>query len=341
MSGSANATLVKCAIEDGAFLFMEKPTAVEELKYLWQHVLREKTRKNKGKGICGEASTDNHNQNYHLSRGENLEVDNTAQVMTMNRYVSTNKVTSQKERREHINFDSDNNVPDQCMRPKMCTEWTPELHDKFMAAVKQLGDGKCFPKEILEVMNVPGLTRMQVASHLQKCRHGWQPPHERQGRRPKASKSTDSSNTHRSKTKRYGLFPRLIKGSQPQFPVQDNQNDERGHTATSDNIEHSTPSIGTQNVGQEGTWDTTVSNNSNMNEISSENVYGNMVAAPAQGLQSDASFDFAAVDDGLIANNFDLHEFDYDHTVSGQTSDAANEEPGFWSSWIANFARDI
>ncbi|XP_055814069.1 putative two-component response regulator ARR13 [Solanum dulcamara] len=47
-------------------------------------------------------------------------------------------------------------------------EWTDDLHAKFMEAVQQLGEGRCYPKEILEVMNVPGLTRMQIASHLQR-----------------------------------------------------------------------------------------------------------------------------------------------------------------------------
>ncbi|KAK6156664.1 hypothetical protein DH2020_010912 [Rehmannia glutinosa] len=252
MATTANATLVKCAIEDGAFLFMEKPTAPHELKYLWQHILREITRKKKEKGKCVETSTKNkHNRNFYPSRGENMEGDKTTEGVTVNRYVSTNKVTCQKGRREIINFSAENNVPSQCMRPKMCTEWTPELHEKFMAAVKQLGDGS--------------LTRMQVASHLQKCRHGWQPPHERQGRRPKGSKSSDSSNSHQSRPKKYGIFPRLIRGSQPQFPGHDHDNQyiEQGLIiATSDDMGNSTPinSNGTHNniMEQQGTWDTTL-----------------------------------------------------------------------------------
>ncbi|RZC14043.1 Two-component response regulator ORR21 [Glycine soja] len=50
--------------------------------------------------------------------------------------------------------------------------WTDELHNKFLDAVSQLGDiNTAVPKRILELMNVPGLTREQVASHLQKYRH--------------------------------------------------------------------------------------------------------------------------------------------------------------------------
>ncbi|KAK1420170.1 hypothetical protein QVD17_21544 [Tagetes erecta] len=48
--------------------------------------------------------------------------------------------------------------------------WSKEMHQKFLEAVAQLGDDKAFPKKIVELMNVPGLTRANVASHLQKYR---------------------------------------------------------------------------------------------------------------------------------------------------------------------------
>ncbi|KAG4999291.1 hypothetical protein JHK87_020363 [Glycine soja] len=47
-----------------------------------------------------------------------------------------------------------------------------ERHIKFLDAAEQLGGiDKAAPKRILEVMKDPGLTREQVASHLQKVRH--------------------------------------------------------------------------------------------------------------------------------------------------------------------------
>ncbi|KAJ4867935.1 Two-component response regulator ARR1 [Raphanus sativus] len=48
--------------------------------------------------------------------------------------------------------------------------WSVELHQQFVAAVNQLGVEKAVPKKILELMNVPGLMRENVASHLQKYR---------------------------------------------------------------------------------------------------------------------------------------------------------------------------
>ncbi|KAI3711361.1 hypothetical protein L2E82_41382 [Cichorium intybus] len=46
------------------------------------------------------------------------------------------------------------------------------MHQKFLEAMDQLGHDKAFPKKIVELMNVPGLTRENVASHLQKHRMG-------------------------------------------------------------------------------------------------------------------------------------------------------------------------
>eukprot|EP00897_Mesotaenium_endlicherianum_P009812 jgi/Mesen1/885/ME000115S00001 len=48
--------------------------------------------------------------------------------------------------------------------------WTAELHSRFMNAVNHLGVKNAVPKTILQLMNVEGMTRENVASHLQKYR---------------------------------------------------------------------------------------------------------------------------------------------------------------------------
>ncbi|XVF10989.1 hypothetical protein REPUB_Repub07fG0230400 [Reevesia pubescens] len=55
-------------------------------------------------------------------------------------------------------------------RKKLKVDWTPELHKKFVQAVDQLGIDQAIPSRILELMNEEGLTRHNVASHLQKYR---------------------------------------------------------------------------------------------------------------------------------------------------------------------------
>lgn len=46
-------------------------------------------------------------------------------------------------------------------------DWTTELHRRFVQAVEQLGLDKAVPSKILEIMAVDGLTRHNIASHLQ------------------------------------------------------------------------------------------------------------------------------------------------------------------------------
>lgn len=53
-------------------------------------------------------------------------------------------------------------------RPRLV--WTPELHKRFVEAVAHLGIKNAVPKTIMQLMNVEGLTRENVASHLQKYR---------------------------------------------------------------------------------------------------------------------------------------------------------------------------
>lgn len=53
-------------------------------------------------------------------------------------------------------------------RPRLV--WTPELHKRFIEAVAHLGIKNAVPKTIMQLMNVEGLTRENVASHLQKYR---------------------------------------------------------------------------------------------------------------------------------------------------------------------------
>lgn len=53
-------------------------------------------------------------------------------------------------------------------RPRLV--WTPQLHRRFVDVVGHLGIKNAVPKTIMQLMNVEGLTRENVASHLQKYR---------------------------------------------------------------------------------------------------------------------------------------------------------------------------
>ncbi|KAG6606226.1 Two-component response regulator-like APRR2, partial [Cucurbita argyrosperma subsp. sororia] len=71
---------------------------------------------------------------------------------------------------EHSIPGSDVNPSAGSKAKKTKVDWSPGLHGKFIQAVEQLGIDRAIPSKILELMKVEGLTRHNVASHLQKYR---------------------------------------------------------------------------------------------------------------------------------------------------------------------------
>ncbi|KAG9129084.1 hypothetical protein Leryth_019815 [Lithospermum erythrorhizon] len=65
---------------------------------------------------------------------------------------------------------SNNSTKNAQSKRKVKVDWTPELHRRFVQAVEQLGVDKAVPSRILELMGIQGLTRHNIASHLQKYR---------------------------------------------------------------------------------------------------------------------------------------------------------------------------
>ncbi|KAL2461810.1 Two-component response regulator ARR2 [Abeliophyllum distichum] len=217
MSVDDNAFLAMGALENGAFLFIKKPVTMDMLKCLWQHVVREKIRIYKEKErLMGKTSANNNMKGIQF-RGEVEEENNIVGCYNKknNKYKGNKKLQGRKGLMGDEECESERQINRNKFNRKVCAEWTQELHRKFMDAVGQLGEGRCFPKEILELMNVPGLTRMQVASHLQKCRNdNWRAPEERKPQQKNTPvASSDTSSSGQNKPRRFGSMPRLKNNS--------------------------------------------------------------------------------------------------------------------------------
>ncbi|WVZ23360.1 hypothetical protein V8G54_001904 [Vigna mungo] len=70
--------------------------------------------------------------------------------------------------------------------------WTPELHTKFLDALKRVGPEKAVPKKILEAMNMPNLKRGHVASHMQKYRKFLKEQEEKQQQQNEHNEMSDN-----------------------------------------------------------------------------------------------------------------------------------------------------
>ncbi|KAK3021565.1 hypothetical protein RJ639_046090 [Escallonia herrerae] len=226
MSANEDDMMIKRAIEIGAFLMIEKPVTKEALKYLWQDVMWQRTIRRdtkygeKDKRLSQMSVMDENLKRDDESNGKPSKEDKGSESSDKHNHgASTKTFKSRKSSRKDDQGKPGNNNNGGRVKRKVCTEWTDELHSKFMDAVDQLGEGRCYPKEILELMKVPGLTRMQVASHLQKCRtDNWRAPEERRAHPPCAPASSrhNSNNNYpqpqqKSGPRKFGLMPHLLK----------------------------------------------------------------------------------------------------------------------------------
>ncbi|KAF8058148.1 hypothetical protein N665_1250s0011 [Sinapis alba] len=150
LSAHSDAKYVMKGVKHGACDYLLKPVRIEEIKNIWQHVVR----KSKFKKMKSIVTTNGESEGNSDQNG-----------------VKTNR--KRKDQFEEVEEDDEergNENDDPTAQKKARVLWTRELHNKFLAAVDHLGVEKAQPKKILELMNVDKLTRENVASHLQKFR---------------------------------------------------------------------------------------------------------------------------------------------------------------------------
>ncbi|XP_027360515.1 two-component response regulator ORR21-like isoform X2 [Abrus precatorius] len=160
MSADSTTSAVMKGIRHGACDYLIKPVREEELRNIWQHVVRKMWNENKEHDNSGSVEDNDRNK-----RG-NDDAEYTSSVADAAEVVKIPKKRSSLKEEDDLELETDD--PATSKKPRVV--WSVELHQQFVSAVNQLGLDKAVPKRILELMNVPGLTRENVASHLQKFR---------------------------------------------------------------------------------------------------------------------------------------------------------------------------
>ncbi|CAJ1947429.1 unnamed protein product [Sphenostylis stenocarpa] len=124
-------SVVMKAIEDGACDYWTKPLHENQFKIIWKHVAKKVWNEIKLPGIEEISSS-----------------------------VIEAPMTNKKQNNSNVEESNDGKLDDnyEPLPKKPRVVWTQELHSQFVNAVMQIG---------IEMMNIPGLTREHVASHLQ------------------------------------------------------------------------------------------------------------------------------------------------------------------------------
>nr|GEZ46277.1 two-component response regulator ORR26 [Tanacetum cinerariifolium] len=166
MEEEADDAFLLKALDNGAFLVLEKRLTNDTVIHLRQHVIRERIQKSRQFRLSTESET------KEVESASPKEMDISAARKRMRTcYANENSDGHFLENESVSAKKSVLAMKSVLAKRKPCIVWTEELHSKFISVVQELGDGNCFPKTILNAMGVPGLTRMQVASHLQFLRN--------------------------------------------------------------------------------------------------------------------------------------------------------------------------
>jgi len=211
MSANCATDVVLRGIIHGAVDYLLKPVRIEELRNIWQHVVRKKRVDDGGAdgASAGSGDADAASEgSLEGSRGAHKKTSSGNPVTRKGRAAAradgspgrsngAGEDTAGKKRARKTyardddrpdatngvetapgsnGFNGKTNEPneegheDSSALKKPRVVWSAELHQQFVTAVNTLGIDKAVPKRILDLMGVQGLTRENVASHLQKYR---------------------------------------------------------------------------------------------------------------------------------------------------------------------------
>lgn len=205
MSACGDTSVVVQGIAHGAVDYLLKPIRIEELRTIWQHtVRRELSHSAHPRGSSDDDSAyrsslsgpqppetslhpphlhlpdPSHSQQSHAAAGArdtaaaSPVTDASTRAHETGSAATRGDPNSNHQLEEHTSATSNKKVGSKKSSGKGSRKsrvvWSVELHQLFVKAVHELGVDKAVPKRVLEKMGVEGLTRENVASHLQKYR---------------------------------------------------------------------------------------------------------------------------------------------------------------------------
>ncbi|KAG6519868.1 two-component response regulator-like APRR2 [Zingiber officinale] len=188
-------TMMKC-IALGAAEFLQKPLSEDKLRSIWQHAVHKAFNAKSLKLIKDQNNpeTTEKDEDEAATVTDRLSAPSTPQLEQGGRFqpdeefqettncsalpcsssclhsADNSQSDSDGQRKKKLLPNSSSLNGARNRRKKIKVDWTAELHRRFVQAVEQLGAEQAIPSKILQLMQVEGLTRHNVASHLQKYR---------------------------------------------------------------------------------------------------------------------------------------------------------------------------
>lgn len=131
LSGNGDPKLVMKGITHGACDYLVKPVRIEELRNIWQHVIRKK--KFDSKSENNSNAQDKGHQGGGQANSPDGATDHTRKVSRKR------KEDEEEEQEEEEGEENGHENEDPATQKKPRVVWSIELHRKFVAAVNQLG----------------------------------------------------------------------------------------------------------------------------------------------------------------------------------------------------------
>lgn len=135
LSGNSDPKAVMKGITHGACDYLLKPVRLEELKNIWQHVVRRKRFDSRDVNSYDHVDEDTDADGSKLPISHHAHAPGPTASSELNTERSSRKRKDQDEG-EDDDFDDND---DSSMQKKPRVVWSIELHRKFVAAVNQLG----------------------------------------------------------------------------------------------------------------------------------------------------------------------------------------------------------